>query len=167
MSILLLLCFAHEPPANWHQHQSPDKRITLSFPRVPIEQVKSQQMAQGETQVTTITVQRTKVEESGLVLTWFDVKKPKTSEGEIKQYLNGVETGSIKARNGERIHTKSITVEKHHGREFTWKTEQAFIRSQIIMTKDRFITLMYMAETEQGLTSHEANTFFQSLKLKD
>ncbi len=165
--ILLLLLVTFDPPANWHRYETPDKKLVLTFPRKPTEQVKVQQMSQGEVVVTTIAVPRTKVEEAGYVLTWYDLKKPKTDEAEIKQYLQGIEQGSINAKQGKRIHTKSITLGKHHGREFTWSIATGFIRTQIYLVNGRFITLMYMAGTEQDLNSLVARLFFSSLKVNE
>lgn len=165
--ILLLFLITLDPPANWHRYETADKKLVLSFPRKPTEQVKVQEMKQGEISVTTIALPRTKVEEAGYVLTWYDLNKPKTDEADIKLYLQGIEHGSINAKQGKRIHTKSITLGKHQGREFTWSTETGFIRTQIYLVNGRFITVMYMAGTEQDLTSLDARNFLASLKVSE
>ena len=167
MSLLLLILLPLDPPANWHWYQTEDKRLSLAFPTKPVEQTKSQKMSQGDTTVTTITIPRTRVDEAGFVLTWFDFKRPKIEEAEIKQYLQGVEQGSINSKQGRRLNTRSINFDKYHGREFTWRIETGYIRTQLFMIKARFVTLMYMAETEQALSSQEAQLFFSSLKVKE
>lgn len=164
---LLLLLISLDPPAHWHRYETADKKLAVSFPKKPSELSQKQNMSQGETVVTTITVQRTVYEESGYVLTWYDLKKPKTDQAEISQYLLGIEQGSINARQGRRLHTKSIKLGKHSGREFTWRIESGFVRTQIFLVKDRFVTVMFMAGDEQALTSQDAQLFFSSLKVNE
>ncbi len=164
---LLLLLLTLDPPAQWHRYETADKKVVVSFPKKPTELAQKQNMSQGETIVTTVTVQRTVYEESGYVLTWYDLNKPRTDEAEIKQYLQGIEQGSINARQGRRIHTKSITLGKHFGREFTWRIETGFVRTRIYLIRDRFVTVMYIAGSEKDLTNPDAENFFRSLKVSE
>jgi hypothetical protein len=165
--ILLLLLITFDQPSSWHRYETPDKKLTLAFPRKPIELSESKKMTQGEVTVVTVTVSRTRFEEAGYVLTWYDLKEPKTNEAEIRLYLQSIEHGSIKAKQGKRIHTKSVTLGKHPGREFTWSIETGFIRTQIYLVNKRFVTVMYMSGTEQELTSLDAKNFFESLKVSE
>lgn len=165
--MILLLLITIDPPANWHRYETADKKLTISFPKKPTEQSETKKMTQGEAIVVTVTVPRSRYEEAGYMMTWYDLKEPKTNEAEIRLYLQSIEHGSIKAKQGKRIHTKSITLGKHPGREYTWSIETGFIRTQIYLVNKRFVTVMYMSGTEQELTSLDAKNFFESLKVSE
>ena len=153
-------------PPGWHQYQSDDKKLTLHYPRKPTVNAKQQQMAQGDTTVTSVGLPRTQPGENSMVLTWYDVKKGKKG-AELQTYLQGVEKGTVQGRQATALSSKEAQFNGQTGRDFTYEAKGVFYRTKLFLFSQRFVSLTYLANSEAELTGKEAKQFFDSLKVKD